>query len=358
MSSAPFIDCPGRRSLRTVLIGLGRIGVGFHAVEIRRHPGFQLVGAADPLAERCAEAARDWGVPVYQTVDELLDAVRPEVAVIASPTAFHCEQARAAFNRGAHVLCDKPVARSAAEFDTVLTAAALAGRSFLAYQPHRVRPELYALQSLLRQGCLGPIHLIKRAQCNYARRNDWQAFRANSGGLLNNYASHFLDQAMALLGNDPITSVFCRTRCVATVGDAEDFVKIVLTARSGCLVDLDISQASAQPVAPWQVFGAHGAATWSDVERVWHAKYFRPNEAPPVAAQTGLAAEGRRYPGETLPWREETIRADNFPMTDYYELAWRYFVHGEPPPVTPQDSSCLLHLIERCRNSAAAGGEA
>jgi predicted dehydrogenase len=329
--------------------------MAFHAVELRRHPGFQLVGAVDPLPDRRAEASREWAVPTGAELAPLLESTQADVAVIASPTPFHCSHARMAFDHGAHVLCEKPVACSTSELDEMLASAKHAGRRFLAYQQYRLKPELRALKSVLDQRKLGPIHHIKRAHCNYARRNDWQAFRANGGGLLNNYASHFLDEAMALLDNEPIASVYCQTRCVAAAGDAEDCVKIILVTQSGCIVDFDISQASAQPVVPWQVFGAHGAATWSAEHRVWQVRYYRPEEAPAVTAQQGFAAEGRRYPQENLPWREQEVRGDDFGSFDYYDLAWRYFAKGEPPPVAPEESRQLLQLIERCRMSAATG---
>jgi predicted dehydrogenase len=187
------------------------------------------------------------------------------------------------------------------------------------------------------------------------RRNDWQAFRANGGGLLNNYASHHLDETMALLGHVAIRSVFCHTRCVATAGDAEDFVKIVLVSDSGVLIDLDITQASAQPVSPWQVFGARGAASWDAAANAWRAKYFLPEEAPALNAQSGLAAAGRKYANEELPWRELTMPADRAAEPDYYDCAWRHFALGEPPPVTTGETRVLLRLIERCRMSVSTG---
>jgi len=42
--------------LRTVVVGLGRIGWQFHLPEIDRHEGYTLTGVVDPLAERRDEA--------------------------------------------------------------------------------------------------------------------------------------------------------------------------------------------------------------------------------------------------------------------------------------------------------------
>lgn len=356
-ASASTPESP-RQVLRAAVVGLGRIGFGFHAPAIAGHPGFELVGVADPLAERRAEAEAKWRVPSFASLEPMLDAVRPGVVVIASPTAFHADQAVAAYARGAHVLCDKPVARTVAEFDRVMAAAQAAGRRFLAYQPSRLKPEVRALKALLGRGLLGPVHLIRRARCNYDRRHDWQALRANDGGMLNNYGSHCLDEFLYLTDAGPIRSVFCATQCVATAGDAEDVVKAVLATERGCLLDLEISQARALPGPAWEVAGTYGGAQWDEAARGWRVRYFRPEDAPPRTLQAGLAAAGRLYQDEQLPWREETFSAEPFPESDYYDLAWRHFVRGEPPPVTPEESRLLLSLIERCRASAESGAVA
>jgi len=341
--------------LRAAVVGLGRIGFGFHAPAIAANPAFQLVGVADPLADRRAEAEAKWQARAFEAIEPMLAAVSPDLVVIASPTEFHAAHTVAAYARGAHVLCDKPVARSVAELDGMLAAAQAAGRRFLAYQPDRMRPEVRALKTLLADGRLGPVHLIKRARCNYDRRHDWQALRAHGGGMLNNYGAHGLDQLLWLTGAAPVRSVYCQTRCAATAGDAEDVVKALLVTEQGCLLDLEISQAAALPGPPWQVCGAFGGAQWDDAARCWRLRYFRPEEAPPRALQSGLAAAGRLYQDEQLPWREESFSAEPFPEPDYYEAAWRYFVRGEPPPVTPEESRLLLSLIERCRASAESG---
>ena len=351
-------SCESSTLLRTALVGLGRIGFGYHAPAIAGHPGFVFVGVADPLAERRAEATAQWSVPGFESVESMLRETRPDLVVVASPTALHEVHTRAAFASGAHVLCDKPVARSVEEFDVMLAAGAMAGRRFLAYQPNRIKVELRVLRDLLTQNLIGPVHAIKRANSSYVRRTDWQAFRANGGGLVNNYASHHLDEILALLGQAPIRSVFCHTRCVATAGDAEDFVKIVLVTESGVLIDLDITQAAAQPVTAWQVFGAFGAATWDGAAELWRVRYYVPEEAPTLNAQQGLAAANRKYAHEDLPWRDLTIAAGRASEADYYELAWRHFALGGPPPVETQEMRQLLQLIERCRTSADTGGVA
>lgn len=355
MSPPNSDDARFANPIRTAVIGLGRIGVQFHLPEIRRHPGFRLVGVVDPLLDRRREIAAETRAPAFAATEEMLSAEQPELVVVASPTRFHAEHCYAAYAAGAHVFCDKPVATSVAEFDRILSAAGGAGRKFLAYQPARLKSEVLALRAILAHGLLGPIHLIRRARCSYERRRDWQAFRAHGGGLLNNYGSHCLDELISLLGAVPIRTIFCQARSVATAGDAEDVVKATLVTENELLIDLEISQACALPGPPWQVVGARGAALYDPAREAWQLRYFRAEDAPALVAQAGLAAENRAYSGEALPWREEAIGARIFETPNYYQAVWDHLREDLPPPVSPQDTRRLLALIERCRCSVETG---
>ena len=341
--------------LRTAVVGLGRIGYKYHLPAVARHADFQPVAAVDPLPERRAEVTTAHGIPAYATIEAMLDAVRPDLVVIASPTPVHVQQACAAFAAGAHVLCDKPVATHVADFERIVAGADRAGRKFLAYQPARYRPEVRALQALLARDLLGEVHLVKRARCNYVRRHDWQALRAHGGGMLNNYGSHCLDEWIALFGGEAVATVFCQTRSVATAGDAEDVVKATLVTARGRMLDLDISQACALPGPTWQVVGSRGAALFDDDAACWQVRYCRAAELPAVAVQSGLAAEGRSYDALELPWREETIALAGLAEFDYYDAASRYFRGEQAAPVSVAESRQLLELIERCRRSAETG---
>lgn len=338
--------------LRTAVIGLGRIGFGYHCPAVAAHPGFALEAVCDPLPERRMEATAKWRARGFDDVAKMLAAIRLDLVVVASPNPFHRAHAAAALAAGSHVFCDKPVVETTRELDELAAIATHAGRSLVAYQPSRFQPEVRSLRSLLATNVLGPVHLIRRTRDNFVRRQDWQAFRANGGGMLNNYGSHCLDEILVLLGGAAIERVYCQTRCAVTAGDAEDFVKATLTAAGGTVIDLEISQACALPGPEWELFGSRGAARWEAEERVWQVRRFEWEAAPPAAVQDGFAAAGRLYQTESLPWREEAIPADGESF-DYYAALWQHYVNGAAAPVRLDETRALIALIERCRRSAA-----
>jgi len=340
------------KRIRTAVVGLGRIGWQFHAPQIANHAEFEFVAAVDPIEDRLREAGERWGMRGYAQYDAMLAAEKPDLVVIASPTPFHVAQVLAAFRAGCDVFCDKPIAPTLADTDVLIRAMEAQGRKLMVYQPHRAGADMVGLRALLAEGLIGDVYMIKRASSNYSRRNDWQAFQRNGGGMLNNYGAHYIDQTLNLAGS-PARRIVCALRAVATLGDADDVVKAVIETENGIVLDLDISQAAALPISPWQVFGRRGAMALDEKAKVWRVRYVAAGEMPAMSLQQGYAAEARRYGnGETLPWRERTLALADVTPVDVYRKCYEYYALGQPPFVPVAETRELMRVLEACRKDA------
>lgn len=339
------------KKLRTVVVGLGRIGWQFHLPEISRQQGYELVGVVDPLTDRRSEAHGKYGVTGFSDLPTCLRNVSPELVVIASPTPLHVEQAELAFAAGSHVFCDKPMAPDLAAADRMIAAAEKHGRRLMVYQPERGSRAVVCARSILAQGLIGDVYLIKHTRTQYTRRNDWQAWREHGGGMLNNYGAHLID-ACLYLANSPVQDVTCHLQAIATLGDADDVVKALLQTESGILLDIDINMASAQPMLPrWHILGHHGSLQLH--EGTWEARWFDPEQLPPLSAQQGLAAADRRYgSGEQLPWQEASFDPNDFEPVDFYAEAHSHFADGGAALIPLDESRELMRVLSVCRTDA------
>jgi predicted dehydrogenase len=226
------------------------------------------------------------------------------------------------------------------------------GRKLMVYQPHRVTAETCALKSILASGWLGELYLIRHSVTRYARRTDWQAFLKHGGGMLNNYGAHFIDQFL-YLNQAPFRKFRCELRAVATLGDAEDVVKAVLTAENGVMLDLDINMAAAAPVPAWYIAGKCGAAVFTELSQEWTVTYFDPHELAALKPQEGLAAANRAYGnGETIPWKTRTVRNQDFEPLDFYAKCREYFVEGGAPFVPVTETREVMRALAECRRDA------
>ena len=83
--------------------------------------GVALVAAVDPDAARADEAAKQYGIPVFASVDALLEAdLKLDAACVAVPTVKHHEVARELLDAGLDLLIEKPLAASLAEADDLI----------------------------------------------------------------------------------------------------------------------------------------------------------------------------------------------------------------------------------------------
>jgi predicted dehydrogenase len=109
------------------VITLGFLGTGWigrNRMEAMLATGdANAVAICDPnpaMAAQAQQLAPD--AQIVGSFDELL-ACEPEGVVIATPSALHAHQCIRALERGASVFCQKPLGRTAAEVEAVLTAA-------------------------------------------------------------------------------------------------------------------------------------------------------------------------------------------------------------------------------------------
>jgi predicted dehydrogenase len=113
-----------QQDVRVGVVGAGALG--YHHVRILRDvAGARLIGFYEARAYRATAVANELGVPAYDRLEELLDAV--DAATVVVPTPAHYEVARAALERGKHLLIEKPIAATLAEADELLTIAAKTG---------------------------------------------------------------------------------------------------------------------------------------------------------------------------------------------------------------------------------------
>ena len=335
--------------LRISVVGLGRVGWQFHFKQTVASDRFELLAVVDPLEERVDEAVAESGCKGYKTYNELLDKEELDLIAIATPTTFHEEQTLLAISHGCHVILEKPMTTSLASADRMIAAASENDKRIFVYQPHRLTPLTATVQSLLQSGKLGPLFSIKRSVFRYTRRNDWQSLKKHSGGMLNNYGAHYIDQLLYLAGHPEIVEVRCHLWAAATRGDADDVVRVWMKTADNVLLDLEINQASALSLPEWHVCGTQG--TLVGTRKGFDLRYYDPAEAPPLAVTEG-AAPGRSYDNnDRLPWIDETIEVEGKTL-DFYQNVADVLFDGADPYIPIEQTRELMRILEACRKDA------
>ncbi len=95
--------------VRIAVIGVGSMGSS-HVRDLAAMPNVELAAVCDIDPATAGRVAAQYHVPAYHDAIDLLDRERPQAITIATPHYFHTPISIAAFERGVHVLTEKPLA--------------------------------------------------------------------------------------------------------------------------------------------------------------------------------------------------------------------------------------------------------
>ena len=133
-------------SVRIAVVGVGYLG-RHHARILAMLPGVELAAVVDINQARAAEVAAASGTSPLTDYRDLLGKV--DAVTVAVPTELHREVALPFLAAGVHVLVEKPMARTPAEADDMIQAAAKAGAILAVGQTERFNPAVAAARPIL-----------------------------------------------------------------------------------------------------------------------------------------------------------------------------------------------------------------
>ena len=176
--------------LRVGIIGTGWVARDRHIPSFQSIPGVEVVGVYDRNPDRARAVADQFGIDlVARERDELLAAQLDAVSIATSPWS-HARHARAALQAGAHVFCEKPMALSEAEANSMAEAAIEAGRVLtISHNFNFARSTQRAREFL---GLDPDLLYASAVQLSSERRRLPTWYRDLPGGLLFDEAPHLL----------------------------------------------------------------------------------------------------------------------------------------------------------------------
>lgn len=208
--------------LNIAVIGCGRMG-RLHCERVIADGRGRLAALCD-VDDSAAHKLKEDLAPdavVCGRLEQLLNQIRIDAAIVCSPTQLHFEQAAELLDRRIPVLCEKPLARTQTEIQSLIelandTATVLS----IAYQ-RRTWETYRTLRQLVQSGRFGPVRAVSSHNIENWQQTIAGTWRddpeSNPGGFIGDAGSHKIDAVFFVTGLKPV-EVFARTeRCGSQV---------------------------------------------------------------------------------------------------------------------------------------------
>lgn len=192
------------------IIGLGSVAQTRHIPGLAAAKNAAIYGFFDMDQERAGQYAARYGCKAWASLEEMLADEGLHAVEVCTATRSHCELTVAALEAGKHVLCEKPMAASAADARRMIAAAEKSGKKLMVshnqryYDPHRKAKEL------LEAGVIGRLISFRTFLGNQGpeyvsvlgANNAYFSKAASGRGTCSDLGSHRLDLMRFITGGE------------------------------------------------------------------------------------------------------------------------------------------------------------
>ncbi len=200
------------KTMKIGLVGVGGMGKVHHA-NIAQLDGAEVAAVVGHSA-RAKDTAREWGVPCFDTISDMVNGCDIDIVDICTPTYTHHDMVLESIKCGKHTICEKPIALSVADAKEMLDAVEKQGVQLYIAQVLQFTKEVGFLREAVASGELGkPLDACfeRLSACPGWAADGWLFDEKKSGLLPYDLHIHDLDIIVSLFGKpDGFTFTSCR----------------------------------------------------------------------------------------------------------------------------------------------------
>jgi predicted dehydrogenase len=299
----------------------------------------EIVAIASRDAATASRVAAELGIPTaHASYEALLADPDVDAVYIPLPNHLHAEWSMAAARAGKHVLCEKPLAMTAADAQRMIDVAGEQGVHLMEAFMYRLHPSWTAVHEMVTSGRIGRLTSV---QSWFSYFNDDPSnirnVRAAGGGALFDIGSYGVNLSRWLFGGEPtdVSAAIVRD----AVLDVDVLTSAILTFPDG--IATFTCSTRAEDDQRVDIYGTEGRIS---IAIPFNIPPDRPTEVfvsaggdPPVAPNTEVLTFATADP--------YTVEAERFAEA---------VLDGLPTPIPPQDAVANLQVIERIFAAGAA----
>ncbi|MBT2679629.1 Gfo/Idh/MocA family oxidoreductase [Bacillus sp. ISL-35] len=258
--------------IKVGIIGLGAIGQrlikGFQS-----HAETEIAAVCDTMEERANEVAAELGgIPSFMNHKEMLETTELDLVYVAVPPKFHHAVASDVIQKGIHILCEKPLANSIEEAESLLKQAQEAGIVHAMNFPLNYSAGSRTFEKLIKENYVGKLRRVqlKMHFPEWPRpwqQNAWVASK-EQGGYVLEVGVHFIQQLQKVFGEVTVKNV--QLQFPQDPNASEIAILAVLELADGTPVLIDgMSQIAGKEEIAFTAYGSEGTLSllnWGQLE--------------------------------------------------------------------------------------------
>jgi predicted dehydrogenase len=194
----------------------------------------EFVGVADEDADRGRDAAERFGARFFEGVGGLAGEV--DAVIVCSENRDHLRDVSAALEGGAHVLCEKPIAKTVSDAEAMIRAAESAGRELRIAFPTRFLPAVRKARELVASGAVGRVLAVNATNHGQVPGGWFLVPERSGGGAVMDHTVHVADTLRWMLGVEAV-SVYAEVGSFFGAEVVEDAGILTLELEGGRVAD-------------------------------------------------------------------------------------------------------------------------
>lgn len=341
------------KKLNVAIIGQGRSGRDIHGEYLLKDEAkklFNVVAVVDWMEGRREKAKKEFGCDVYEDYTELYKRDDIDLVVNSTFSYEHYPITMDLLEHKMNVLVEKPFSKYVMECERMISTAKKNGVGLFVFQQSHFAPYYERVKEIIESGKLGTIHEIDFNFSGFARRWDWQCSNRFYAGNLLNTCPHPMEMALDLLGTDDMPTVNSWLKITNSFGDAEDFVKVILTYPGKPLMQIDAKPIDGYSDFNIKICAEKGSLKATALDLKW--KYHNDKPAKelvlaPLCKEDGITPS---YCVEELEWNEfeEKFEGTAFDVgtRKFYENVYDHLVNGAELVIKPEKVAQMIRVME------------
>ncbi|MEM1138024.1 MAG: Gfo/Idh/MocA family oxidoreductase, partial [Bacteroidota bacterium] len=294
-------------------------------------------------------------VEIARSYEELIDDSTIDLVLVNTPDHLHFNMAKAALEKGKHVIVEKPFTITSVEGKSLMDIAEKTGKMLSVFQNRRWDGDFLTVKKVVESKMLGRLVEFEShydRYRNFIQENTWKEEENTGTGILYNLGAHMIDQALVLFGMPKaITAHLGITRTGGRVIDNFDlrmeYGELKVLIRSGYLVREAGPRYSLH--GTMGSFVKHGIDPQEDMLKAGFVPYG--NDWGQENEENWGWMNTETY-GLHIEGQIETIAGD-YPA--FYENIAEVIKEGKPLAVTPQEALNVIKIIELSTKSHEEG---